>query len=92
MILFTPFEEIILDLVLPLTALFCSGYQVIDYHIWTTLVSLTVIYFGFDSMNLKHITSNLVLFILLPQNYIIASEIYNYKARTWYLSKKCKVK
>jgi hypothetical protein len=70
-ILFTPFEEIILDWALPLTALFCSGYQVIDYHIWTTLVSLTVIYFGFDSMNLKHITSNLVLFILLPQNDII---------------------
>ena len=44
---------------------------VIDYHIWTTLVSLTVMYFGFDSMNLKHVTSNLVLFILLPQNDII---------------------
>ena len=50
---------------------FFSGYQVIDYHIWTTLVSLTVMYFGFDSMNLKHVTSNLVLFILLPQNDII---------------------
>ena len=52
-------------------ALFCSSYQVIDYHIWTSLVSLTVICFGFDSMNLKHITSNLVLLILLPQNDII---------------------
>ena len=53
------------------SALFFSGYQVIDYYIWTSLVSLTVICFGFDSMNLKHIASNLVLFILLPQNDII---------------------
>ena len=71
MILFTPFEENILDWVLLLTALFCSNYQVIYYHIWTLLVSLTVICCGFDSMNLKHITSNLVLLILLPQNDII---------------------
>ena len=54
MILFTPFEENILDWVLLLTALFCSNYQVIYYHIWTSLVSLTVICCGFDSMNLKH--------------------------------------
>ena len=77
------------------TALFSSDYQVIDYYIGTLLVSFTVICFVLDSMNFKHMISNLALVILLLQNKVILwpqsqKNIYSYDASTWYLSKKIK--
>ncbi len=53
------------------TALFSSDYQVIDYYIGTLLVSFTVIFFVLDSMDFKHMISNLALVILLLQNKVI---------------------